>query len=251
LELTAETGEREYACDGADGGQQHTGSSFPQGRPSGPGGKSSRSLWPSGTAAQHRYEAPTGLQAENVEAGVLLNWETLEVEAGSVTGYRSLTRQPEFGEAFYTLVDDTGTTGTSYGPQRRRGGYRARLPGPGAARRRGERLFRNRVGGDADGSTNRAVLGTVSATDSEVARLACGIEEGNATGLFEIDSGCGELFYVGTGEDFESGTSSYDRTVHASDGRQNVQSRVNVKVTNVVNRRNWPSRWLTIPTPSG
>ena len=110
MELTAKTGEREYARDGADGGQQPKGSSFPQGHPSGPGGKGSRSLWRSGTAAQHDSEAPTGLQAENVEAGVLLCWETPEVDAGGVTGFRILTRQPKFGEAFYTLVDDTGTS---------------------------------------------------------------------------------------------------------------------------------------------
>ena len=100
MELTAKTGGREYARDGADGGQQHKGSNFPQGHPSGPGGKGNRCLWPSGTAAQHDFEAPTGLEAENVEAGVLLCWETPEVGAGGVTGYRSLTRQPEFGEAF-------------------------------------------------------------------------------------------------------------------------------------------------------
>ena len=63
-----------------------------------------------GTAAQHDFEAPTGLEAENVEAGVLLCWETPEVGAGGVTGFCILTRRPEFGEAFYTLVDDTGTS---------------------------------------------------------------------------------------------------------------------------------------------
>ena len=165
MELTAKTGGREYARDGADGGQQHKGSNFPQGHPSGPGGKGNRSLWPSGTAAQHDSEAPTGLQAENVEAGVLLNWEVPEVDAG--------------------------------------------------------------------GSTNRVMLGTVSATDPENTRLTCGIEEGNAAGLFKIDSGSGGLFYVGTGEDFEPGTSSYDLTVRANDSRQNIQSHVAVNVANV------------------
>ena len=77
------------------------------------------------------------------------------------------------------------------------------------------------------------MLGTVSATDPEVARLAYGIEEDNAAGQFEIDSGSGELFYVGTGEDFEPGTSSYDLTVRANDGTQNVQTYVTVSVANV------------------
>ena len=77
------------------------------------------------------------------------------------------------------------------------------------------------------------MLGTVSATDPEDARLTYGIEEGNAAGLFEIDSGSGELFYVGAGEDFESGTSGYDLTVRANDGRQNAQTYVTVTVANV------------------
>ena len=65
-------------------------------------------------AAQAAAEAPTGLQADNVEAGVRLTWEAPEADAGSVTGYRILTRQPEYGEAFYALVDDTPSTSTSY-----------------------------------------------------------------------------------------------------------------------------------------
>ena len=64
--------------------------------------------------AQDGAEAPTRLQAGNVAAGVRLAWKPPEADAGSVTGYRILTRQPEFGEAFYALVDDTGSTGTSY-----------------------------------------------------------------------------------------------------------------------------------------
>ena len=83
--LTAKAGGRGYVRDGADGGQQHKGSNFPQSHASGPGGTGSRSLWRSGTAAQHDFEAPTGLEAENVEAGVLLNWEVPEVDAGGST----------------------------------------------------------------------------------------------------------------------------------------------------------------------
>ena len=84
-----------------------------------------------------------------------------------------------------------------------------------------------------DGSANRVSLGTVVATDPDGNILAYSIEAGNASGLFEIDSASGELFYVGTGEDFEAGTGPFELTVRASDGNLSVHTTVTVSVTDV------------------
>ena len=87
---------------------------------------------------------------------------------------------------------------------------------------------------NADGSTARVSLGTVSATDPEGDTLAYSLEGGNASGLFEIDAASGELFYVGAGEDFEAGTAPFDLTVRASDGDLSVDTAVTVTVTDVL-----------------
>ena len=84
-----------------------------------------------------------------------------------------------------------------------------------------------------DGSTSRVSLGTVAATDPEGASLAFSIEGGNSSGLFEIDAASGELFYIGTGEDFEAGTGPFELTVRASDGSLSVDTTVTVGVTDV------------------
>ena len=86
---------------------------------------------------------------------------------------------------------------------------------------------------DTDGSTNRISLGTVSATDPDGGSVTYSIEGGNATGLFEIDAASGELFYAGGGEDYETGATSYDLTVRASDGDQTTDTAVTVNVTDV------------------
>ena len=86
---------------------------------------------------------------------------------------------------------------------------------------------------NTDGSTNRVSLGTVSATDPESATVMYSIAGGNESGLFEIDLASGELFYKGSGEDFESGTTSYDLTVRASDGQLTTDITVTVNVTDV------------------
>ena len=86
---------------------------------------------------------------------------------------------------------------------------------------------------NADGSTNAIVLGTVSATDPENAALTYSIEGGNEAGLFEIDAANGALSYTGAGEDYESGTTSYQLTVRASDGTNTVDASVAVNVTDV------------------
>ena len=56
---------------------------------------------------------------------------------------------------------------------------------------------------NADGSTSRVALGTVSATDPEAATVTYSIEGGNSEGLFEIDGSTGALSYKGAGEDYE------------------------------------------------
>ena len=86
---------------------------------------------------------------------------------------------------------------------------------------------------NADGGTNRVALGTVSATDPEDATPTYSIEGGNAAGLFDLDASTGALSYQGTGEDYESGTTSYELTVRASDGQLTADTTVTVTVTDV------------------
>ena len=86
---------------------------------------------------------------------------------------------------------------------------------------------------NADGSTNRVSLGTVSATDPESATLSYSIVGGNGSGSFEIDASSGELFYAGLGEDYESGTTGYELTVRASDGRQHSEVTVTVNIADM------------------
>ncbi len=86
---------------------------------------------------------------------------------------------------------------------------------------------------NADGSANRISLGTVSAVDPEGDTLTYSIEGGNAAGLFEIDATGGELFYTGGGEDYETGSTSFELTVRASDGDQTTDTTATVNVTDV------------------
>ena len=86
---------------------------------------------------------------------------------------------------------------------------------------------------NADGSTTRVALGTVSATDPEAAPLTYSIAAGNAAGLFEIDGSTGALSYKGTGEDYESGTTSHELTVRASEGGLHSDVTVTINVTDV------------------
>ena len=99
----------------------------------------------------------------------------------------------------------------------------------------------------ADGSTTRVALGTVSASDPEGATLTYSIENGNDDGLFEIDVSTGALTYKGTGEDYESGTTSYPLTVRASDGTHATDMAVTVKVTDVPVRVNVPDTSVSEP----
>ena len=86
---------------------------------------------------------------------------------------------------------------------------------------------------DTDGSANRISLGTVSATDPDGGSVTYSIEGGNAAGLFEIDAASGELFYTGGGEDYETGSTSFELTVRANDGDQTTDATATVNVTDV------------------
>ena len=86
---------------------------------------------------------------------------------------------------------------------------------------------------DTDGSTDRVPLGTVSATDPDGGSVTYSIGGGNAAGQFEIDAASGELFYTGGGEDYETGSTSFELTVRASDGDQTTDTTVTVNVTDV------------------
>ena len=86
---------------------------------------------------------------------------------------------------------------------------------------------------NADGSTDRLSLGMVSATDPDGGSVSYGIEGGNESGRFEIDAASGELFYVGAGEDYETGSTRFELTVRASDGEQTTDATVTVDVTDV------------------
>ena len=86
---------------------------------------------------------------------------------------------------------------------------------------------------NAEGGTNRVVLGTVSATDPENSALTYSITGGNGESLFGIDAATGEVYYTGSGEDHESGTASHELTVRASDDHRHSDVRVTVNVTDV------------------
>ena len=94
---------------------------------------------------------------------------------------------------------------------------------------------------NADGSSNRVVLGTVGATDPESTTLTYSIEAGNDADLFEIDPATGALAYKGTGEDYESDTTSYELTVRAGDGNRYTDVTVAVSVTDVQDSGVFPS----------
>ena len=97
----------------------------------------------------------------------------------------------------------------------------------------GSRFYGFELPENADGSANRISLGTVSATDPDGGSVTYSIEGGNAAGLFEIDAAGGELFYTGGGEDYETGSTSFELIVRASDGDQTTDTTATVSVTDV------------------
>ena len=84
---------------------------------------------------------------------------------------------------------------------------------------------------NVDGSDERLSLGVVEAVDPDGDELSYRIVGGNASELFAIEETSGELFYVGAGEDFEGGVTSYELTVGASDGAYSTEVTVTVTVT--------------------
>ena len=85
---------------------------------------------------------------------------------------------------------------------------------------------------NVDGSANRLSLGAVTATDPDSDEVRYSLVGGNESMLFNIDAASGELYYVGAGEDFESGVTSHELTVRASDAAHTVDTTVTVTVTN-------------------
>ena len=97
----------------------------------------------------------------------------------------------------------------------------------------GEESYAFALSEHTDGSVERVSLGTVSATDPDGDAVRYSLAGGNASGLFAIDAVSGEVFYVGAGEDYESGVTSRELTVQASDGTHTVDTTVTVTVTDV------------------
>ena len=85
---------------------------------------------------------------------------------------------------------------------------------------------------NVDGSANRLSLGAVTATDPDGDEVRYSLTGGNESMLFNIDAASGELYYVGPGEDYESGVTSHELTVRASDAAHTVDTTVTVTVTN-------------------
>ena len=82
-----------------------------------------------------------------------------------------------------------------------------------------------------DASVERVSLGTVAATDPDGDAVRYSLAGGNEAGLFAIDATCGEVFYVGAGEDYESGVTAHELTVRASDGTHTIDTTLTVTVT--------------------
>ena len=84
---------------------------------------------------------------------------------------------------------------------------------------------------NVDGSDERLSLGVVEAVDPDGDSVHYSLAGGNASDLFAIDAASGELYYIGSGENFESGVTSYELTVGASDGAYSTEVTVTVTVT--------------------
>ena len=95
----------------------------------------------------------------------------------------------------------------------------------------GEGSYAFELAENADGSANGLSLGRVLATDPDRDEVRYSLTGGNESMLFNIDETSGELYYVGPGEDYESGVTSYELTVRASDAAHTVDTTVTVTVT--------------------
>ena len=95
----------------------------------------------------------------------------------------------------------------------------------------GEESYAFELAENVDGRVNGLSLGTVTATDPDSDTVRYSLLGGNDSSLFAINETSGELFYVGAGEDFEGGVTSYELTVRASDGTHTIDTTVTVTVT--------------------
>ena len=95
----------------------------------------------------------------------------------------------------------------------------------------GEESYAFELAENVDGRVSRLSLGTVTATDPDGDAVRYSLLDGNDSSLFAINETSGELFYVGAGEDFEGGVTSYELTIRASDGRHTIDTTVTVTVT--------------------
>ena len=95
----------------------------------------------------------------------------------------------------------------------------------------GEESYAFELAENVDGRVNWISLGSVTATDPDSDAVRYSLLGGNDSSLFAIEETSGELFYVGSGEDFEGGVTSYELTVRASDAAHTVDTTVMVTVT--------------------
>ena len=95
----------------------------------------------------------------------------------------------------------------------------------------GEESYAFELAENVDGRVNRLSLGSVTATDPDSDEVRYSLLGGNDSSLFAIEETSGELFYVGAGEDFEGGVTSYELTIRASDGTHTIDTTVTVTVT--------------------
>ena len=86
---------------------------------------------------------------------------------------------------------------------------------------------------NADGSTTPKPLGKVTANDADnIGNTEYSIQSGD-TNKFNINSTTGQITYIGTGEDYESGTTQYTLTVKASDGTNEDTATVTITINNL------------------
>ena len=95
----------------------------------------------------------------------------------------------------------------------------------------GEESYAFELAENVDGRVNGLSLGSVTATDPDSDAVRYSLLGGNDSSLFAIEETSGELFYVGAGEDFEGGVTSYELTIRASDGTHTIDTTVTVTVT--------------------
>ena len=90
------------------------------------------------------------------------------------------------------------------------------------------------LGEDKVGSTVSVFLGLVSATDFDNDNLTYSITEGD-TSKFRVDTvnNEGKLYYIGSGEDYETGPGSYNLTIEVSDGTDSASLPFTINIVNV------------------